>query len=89
MMLQNLLPGAITMGFAICALFFLRFWRTTRDRLFLGFSLAFFLLGIGQALLGLSIVPEEERSLLYLFRLAAFVTIIVSIWLKNGETRRG
>lgn len=88
-MLQNFLPGAITMGFAVCALFFLRFWRSTRDRLFLGFSLAFFLLGIGQALLGLSVVPEEERSFLYLFRLAAFSTIIVSIWLKNGEARRG
>lgn len=87
MMLQNLLPGAITMGFAICALFFLRFWHTTRDRLFLGFSIAFFLLGIGQALLGLSIVPVEERSFLYLFRLAAFLTIILSIWLKNDETR--
>ncbi|MBC2665733.1 hypothetical protein H7F51_09370 [Novosphingobium flavum] len=77
------------MGFAICALFFLRFWRTTRDHLFLGFALAFFLLGVGQALLGLSIVPEEERSFLYLFRLVAFVIIIVSIWRKNGETGRG
>lgn len=87
MMLQIFLPGAITMGFAICALFFLRFWRTTGDRLFLGFSIAFFLLGIGQALLGLSIVPEEERGLLYLFRLAAFLTIILSIWMKNDEAR--
>lgn len=87
-MLQHFLPGAITMGFAICALFFLRFWRTTRDRLFLGFAVAFFLLGTGQALLGLAVVSAEERSFLYLFRLAAFLTIIFSIWLKNGEARR-
>jgi len=87
-MLTYFLPGAITMAFAVCGLFFLRFWKTTRDRLFLGFAVAFFLLGIGQALLGLAVVPEEERSYLYLFRLAAFLTIIVSIWLKNGEARR-
>lgn len=86
-MLQNFLPGMITMGFAVSALFFLRFWRSTRDRLFLGFALAFFLLGIGQALLGLAVVPEEERSFLYLFRLAAFLTIIVSIWRKNAGVR--
>jgi hypothetical protein len=88
MTLQEFLPGAITMGFAVCALFFLRFWRTTLDRLFLGFAVAFFLLGVGQALLGLASVSEEERSYLYLFRLAAFLTIIASIWLKNGERRR-
>lgn len=87
-MLQHFLPGAITFGFAVCALFFLRFWRTTRDRLFMGFAIAFFLLGLGQALLGLAIVPEEERSYLYLFRLAAFLTIIASIWRKNSGARR-
>ena len=88
MILQNFLPGVITMGFAVCTLFFLRFWKTTRDRLFLGFAVAFFLLGVGQALLGLAAVSEEERSYLYLFRLAAFLTIIVSIWLKNREAQR-
>ena len=87
-MLTYFLPGAITMAFAVCGLFFLRFWKTTRDRLFLGFAVAFFLLGIGQALLGLAVVPEEERSYLYLFRLAAFLTIIVSIWLKNRRLER-
>jgi hypothetical protein len=87
-MLTYFLPGAITMAFAVCGLFFLRFWKTTRDRLFLGFAVAFFLLGIGQAALSFTRAPVEERSLLYLVRLAAFVIILVSIWLKNRRLER-
>lgn len=85
MTLLDFLAGAITMGFLICALFFLRFWARTRDGLFLSFALAFLLLSIGQALLVLTGMPVEERSALYLFRLAAFVLIIVAIWRKNNK----
>jgi len=83
MTLLDFLAGAITMGFAISSLFFLRFWRRTRDTLFLSFAGAFALLGIGQAILALSDVSLEERSALYLFRLAAFLLILTAIWRKN------
>ena len=53
---------------------------------FLAFAVAFWLLGLGQALLALSNIPVEERSWLYLLRLVAFGIILVSIWFKN---RRG
>jgi hypothetical protein len=33
MMLLNFLSGALTMGFLIAGLFFLRFWKRTRDGL--------------------------------------------------------
>ena len=33
-----LVSGAIVMGYAVAGLFFLRFWRETRDRLFLIFA---------------------------------------------------
>ena len=33
-MLSNFLSGAITIGFLVGGLFFLRFWRETRDPLF-------------------------------------------------------
>jgi len=88
-MLSYFLPGAITMGFVVASLFFLRFWRSTRDGLFLGFAGAFLLLGIGQALLSFSQVPVEERSPLYLVRLAAFVLILASIGWKNRQSGRG
>ena len=86
MILYNFLSGAVTFGFAMAALYFLRFWRQTRDGLFLAFAGAFLLLGLNQALLVLSNVPAEERSWLYLLRLAAFILIIIAIAWKN---RRG
>ena len=82
-MLTDFLSGAVTMGFIVAGLFFLRFWKRTHDGLFIAFALAFWLLGLGQALLSFTDVPVEERSWLYLLRLAAFSLILVSIWGKN------
>ena len=82
-MLIDFLSGAITMGFIVAGLFFLRFWRRTGDTLFVAFASAFWLLGLGQALLSFTDIPVEERSWLYLLRLAAFLLILVSIWRKN------
>lgn len=82
-MLLDFLSGAVTFGFIIAALFFLRFWRSTGEQLFLAFAAAFSLLGFGQALLALGDVPVEERSWLYLFRLAAFGVILVAVLRKN------
>ena len=83
MTLLDFLSGAVTFGFLLAGLFFLRFWKRTRDSLFLSFAAAFFLLGIGQGLLALANIPVEERSWLYLFRLAAFAIILVAIVRKN------
>ena len=85
MTLLDFLAGAVTFGFAVAGLFFLRFWRKTEDTLFLAFAAAFFLLGIGQGLLALANVPIEERSWLYLFRLAAFALILMAIIRKNAR----
>ena len=82
-MLFDFLSGAITMGFVVAGLFFLRFWKRTHEGLFIAFALAFWLLGLTQALLAFTNIPVEERSWLYLLRLAAFSLILVSIWLKN------
>jgi hypothetical protein len=77
------LSGAVTLGFAAAGLFFLRFWRDTRDELFLAFAAALFLLGIAQAILALGGVPDEQRSWVYLVRLVAFLTILFAILRKN------
>lgn len=82
-MIEAFLSGAVTLGFFLAGLFFLRFWRQTRDGLFLAFAFAFSLLGLNQGLIALTDMPVEERSPLYLFRLAAFVIIIGAIWMKN------
>ena len=86
-MLLSFISGAIIMGFWVAGLLFLRFWKKSGDELFLAFTLAFWLLGLGQALLAFANVPAEERSGLYLFRLAAFVVILLAIWRKNRSAR--
>lgn len=78
-----LLSGLIVAGDLIAALFFLKFWRRSGDTLFAIFSAAFLLLALGQALLALTNVPVEERSWIYLLRLAAFILIIAGIVHKN------
>lgn len=79
--------GLITMGFAVAGLFFLSFWRRTHDFLFAAFAVAFWLLAVNQTLATLLHAPEEAEARIYLFRLAAFLIIIVAIVVKN--TARG
>lgn len=86
MTLYDFLSGAVTLGFLLCGLHFLGFWKRSRDKLFLAFAFAFWLLGINQALLALADIPVEERSWVFLLRLAAFVLIIVAIVGKNRRS---
>lgn len=81
--LLDFLAGMICMGFAVGALFFFRFWRRTRDGLFLTFSGAFALLAVHQALIAGLRISNEDRSWVYLLRLLAFVLILIAIVRKN------
>jgi hypothetical protein len=81
--LNDFLGGAIVMGFSVAALLFLKFWRRTREGLFLAFAGSFLLLGLTQALLTLGAFYTEERSWLYLVRLAAFLLILFALWWQN------
>ena len=86
MTLYDFLSGAVALGFGVCALFFLRFWKRTREELFLAFAFAFLLLGVGQTVLALANIPTEERGSIYLLRLAAFLLILFAIFRKNRQT---
>ena len=77
------ITGAITMGYAVAGLYFLRFWRETRDRLFLIFAVSFWLLGIQRLTLLLSRETVEDHTGLYLLRLFAFLLILGAIVDKN------
>lgn len=83
----DFLSGAATLGFVVAGLFFLRFWKKTRDALFLAFAFAFWLMGVAQALLALGGMPLEERSWVYIIRLAAFGVILAAIAGKNRRSR--
>lgn len=84
-MLIAFLSGATVLGFGLAGLFFLRFWTRTRDQLFLAFTISFWLLGFSQAMLTFANVPVEERTPLYLLRLAAFLLILIAVWRKNSR----
>ena len=80
--------GLIAMAYAVAGVFFLRFWRRTRDSLFAAFGLAFWLFAANQAVVALSGLEGDERGWIYLLRLAGFSVIIAAILKKNFETGR-
>jgi len=80
---QALLSGAVAMAYAVGGVFFLKFWRQSRDGLFLSFALAFLLLASNQALVGLYGGGAETNAAFYSLRLIGFLLIIVAIVRKN------
>jgi hypothetical protein len=64
-------------------LFFLRFWRTTGDRFFLFFAVAFGLEALVRVILGLSALSQESEPFIYGLRLLSYGCIIVAVVDKN------
>jgi uncharacterized membrane protein HdeD (DUF308 family) len=81
--MNQFLLGAIAMASLVAGLFFLRFWRETRDRLFLAFAVSFFVEGVNRSALALSGSPQEGGAFFYLIRLLAFLVILLAIIDKN------
>jgi hypothetical protein len=81
--MQNFLMGATAMGCWIASLYFLRFWRESRDQLFAMFSAAFLLLGLTRFALAMAVEPNEGKTYLYVVRLAAYLLILLAIVNKN------
>jgi hypothetical protein len=86
-MFAHVVTGAITIGYLVVGLFFLRFWRETRDRLFFIFAIAFWILGVQRLALVLTGNMVETGTGLYLVRLFAFLLILVAIIDKNRAPR--
>ena len=86
--LKNLLQGAYAMGGLIVTVFFLRYWRASRDRLFALFALAFGVLSVNAVAFSLLRARDEETHFLYVVRLVAFLIILYAIWDKNRAARR-
>ena len=81
--MTELFTGAITMGSLVIALFFLRFWRDSRDRFFLYFALSFFIEGVHRLYSALHDAGGEDSPLHYLIRLLAYGLILWAILEKN------
>lgn len=82
--LKTLVSGAMVMGYLVAGLFFLRFWRDTRDRLFAIFAGAFWLLAVQRGVLTVVAHQGDEGAVgIYGLRLVAFLLILYAIIDKN------
>ena len=84
---NSVLSGAVAMASFVAMLFFLRFYRQTRDILFLLFALAFGIDSVFRVLAGMDQVEGEAEPLFYVARLISFALIIVAIAQKNRPAR--
>lgn len=82
-MIENFLLGIIFITSLLAALFFFKFWRRTRDRLFLAFGAAFLIEGFNR--LGFLQLdnPSEGDPAIYFVRLLAFLLVLAAILYKN------
>lgn len=81
--MELMLLGAAAMTSFTISVFFLKFWRTTRDRFFLFFAVSFLLDAISRVILGLKQYSSEQEPLFYIIRLVAFLLIVMAIIDKN------
>ena len=79
----DFLAGAVALGYAVAAVFFLSFWRRTADRLFATFAFAFALLAANQVLAAFLEAGDERTPYVYSLRVLAFLLILWAIVDKN------
>jgi hypothetical protein len=85
--MNQMLMGAIAVSSLLAGLFFMRFWRQTRDPFFLFFALSFWIEAANRVALGLFAGADEESVLFYSVRLVSYGLILLAIWHKNRPRR--
>jgi hypothetical protein len=86
-MINGFLLGVIATSSVSVGLIFLKYWKQTRDPLFLSFAIAFLVEGFNRTSLLLVEKPNEGNPIIYLVRLAVFLILLIAIVLKNyGRT---
>lgn len=85
--MSEFLQGGTFIASLAVALFFLRFWRLSREPLFAVLSGAFGVFALNRLLL--TILESEDRRLwVYLTRAVVFVLIAAAVIAKNLDRRR-
>ena len=84
-MIEGFLLGVIVTCSFIVAGFFARFWRSTRDILFLGFAAAFFLEGVNRTAFLFLDKPNAGDEFIYIVRLLSYLIILAAIANKNRK----
>ena len=81
--MDDFFAGVVSMGFLIVAVFFFRFWRESRDRLFAFFAVAFLLMAADHPVIAFLENGNEVNVLPYVIRLLAYAIILAGIVDKN------
>lgn len=82
-MIESFLVGVIATASVMAGLFFLKFWRDTRDSFFLSFAASFTIEGLNRISILFLPRPNEGSPWVYLIRLFAFLLILIAIIRKN------
>lgn len=82
-MIEGFLLGIIVTCSFVAAAFFARFWRATRDLLFLGFAASFFLEGLNRMAFLFLENPRGGDESIYTIRLLSYLLILAAIAYKN------
>jgi hypothetical protein len=82
-MVEGFLLGVIVAASLTAGAFFLKFWKQTRDTLFLGFGAAFIIEGINRLAFLFLEHPNEGDPALYLVRLFSYLVLLAAIVNKN------
>lgn len=85
--IASVLMGAVAMASAVAALYFIKFWRHTRDSFFLLFAAAFGIDAAGRLWLGIVQISNDAEPVVYLSRLVTFSLIVIAIIQKNRPNR--
>jgi hypothetical protein len=86
--LIDFLSGAAALAYMVAGVYFLRFWRRTRDGLFLSFAMAFWLLSLNQTIVSILGVADERTGYSYVLRVLGFACILYAIVRKNTSGKR-
>ncbi len=86
-MIESFLVGVIATASVTAGLFFLKFWKETRDSFFLSFAASFIIEGFNRVSILFLPRPNEGSASVYLIRLIAYLLILVAIIKKNYERR--
>ncbi|WP_235538028.1 DUF5985 family protein [Pelomonas sp. Root1217] len=81
--LNSFLLGGIAALTFVAGLFFLRYWRSTRDRFFLFFMLSFWIEAANRIHMALTPSWNEDTPTHYGVRLLSYGLILLAIWDKN------
>jgi len=82
---EGFLEGVIATCSLAAGVFFLRYWRDTRDSLFLAFSVAFLIEGFNRCGRVFFHNPSEASPWVFVVRAFAFLIILAGIFSKNRQ----